>query len=169
MGKSNILSWLLFLLVSSSCIRTYSFLNWPKVYIPHCGGVYWMSLGIIPFSKIFLNVLFHTLTNNVSFLYLSLHLFKCVALLCIYIIVIRIFNSILLYYFKYLATITHHSAQKHKSKRGKVFKTPFCVSITTQLNNEELIFLYRLYLQSFFLNVKRETTNYVSEADKQIM
>ena len=40
-----------------------------------------MSLDIIPFSKIFL-------TNNVSFLFLTLHLFKCVALLCIYIIVI---------------------------------------------------------------------------------
>jgi hypothetical protein len=33
MRKSNILSWLLFLLVSSSRIRTYSLLNWPKVYI----------------------------------------------------------------------------------------------------------------------------------------
>ena len=52
--KSNILSWLLFLLVSSSRIRTYSLLNWPKVYIPHCGGPFvWMCLGIIPFSKIF--------------------------------------------------------------------------------------------------------------------
>jgi hypothetical protein len=49
-----------------------------------------MSLGIIPFSKIFLTVLFDTLTNNVSFLFLFLfkHLFKCVALLCIYIIVV---------------------------------------------------------------------------------
>jgi hypothetical protein len=45
-----------------------------------------MSLGIIPFSKIFLTVLFDTLTNNVSFLFLILHLFKCVALLCIVII-----------------------------------------------------------------------------------
>ena len=61
-------------------------------------AVFWMSLGIIPFSKIFLTfskifltVLFVTLTNNVSFLYLFLflikHLFKCVALLCFYIIV----------------------------------------------------------------------------------
>ena len=50
-----------------------------------------MSLGIIPFSKIFLTVLFDTLTNNVSFLFflfLFKHLFKYVALLCIYIIVI---------------------------------------------------------------------------------
>jgi hypothetical protein len=56
-----------------------------------------MSLGIIPFSKtfltfskIFLTMLFDTLTNNVSFLFLFLikHLFKCVALLCIYIIVV---------------------------------------------------------------------------------
>jgi hypothetical protein len=48
------------------------------------------SLGIIPFSKIYLIVLFDTLTNNVSFLFLFLikHLFKCVVLLCIYIIVI---------------------------------------------------------------------------------
>jgi hypothetical protein len=47
-------------------------------------------MSIIPFSKIFLTVLFDTLTNNVSFLFLFLikHLFKCVALLCIYIIVI---------------------------------------------------------------------------------
>ena len=45
-----------------------------------------MSLGVIPFSKIFLIVLFDTLTNNVSFLFLILHLFKCVALLCIFII-----------------------------------------------------------------------------------
>ena len=36
--KSNILSWLLFLLVSSSRIRAYNLLNWPKVYIPHYGG-----------------------------------------------------------------------------------------------------------------------------------
>ena len=56
----------------------------------------------MPFSKIFLTVLFDTLTNNVSFLFLILHLFKCVALLCIYIFVIIIlliymwgFNSII--------------------------------------------------------------------------
>ena len=50
----------------------------------------WMNLGIISFSKIFLTVLFDTLTNNVSFLFLFLikYLFKYVALLCIYIIVI---------------------------------------------------------------------------------
>jgi hypothetical protein len=66
-----------------------------------------MSLGIIPFSKIFLTVLFNTLTNNVSFLFLIKHLFKCVALLCIYIIVIVLlliymwdFNSFL-YVFSY--------------------------------------------------------------------
>ena len=55
--------------------------------------VVWMSLGIIPFSKIFLTVLFDTLTNHVSFLFLFLikHLFKCVALLCIYIIVVLLF------------------------------------------------------------------------------
>ena len=48
-----------------------------------------------------------TLTNNVSFLFLILHLFKCVALLCIYIIVIVFlliymwdFNSIM-YVFSY--------------------------------------------------------------------
>ena len=33
--KSNIFSWVLILLVSSGHIRTYSLLNWPKVYIPH--------------------------------------------------------------------------------------------------------------------------------------
>ena len=49
-----------------------------------------MSLGIIPFSKIFLTVLFDTFTDNISFLFLFLikHVSKCVALLCIYIIVI---------------------------------------------------------------------------------
>jgi hypothetical protein len=43
---------------------------------------------MIPFSKIILTVLFDTLTNNVSFLFLIRQLFKCVALLCIYIIAI---------------------------------------------------------------------------------
>jgi hypothetical protein len=49
-----------------------------------------MNLATISFSKIFLTLLFDTLTNNVSFLFLFLikHLFKCVALLCIYFIVI---------------------------------------------------------------------------------
>ena len=87
MRKSYIFSWLLFLLVSSSRIKTYSLLNWPKVYIPHWWDVYWKSVGIMPFSRIFW-LLFDTLTNNVLFLFLILHLFKCVALLCIYIIVI---------------------------------------------------------------------------------
>ena len=59
-----------------------------------------MILGIIPFSKIFLifskiflTVLFDALTNNVSFLFVLLikHLFKCLALLCIYIIVVVLF------------------------------------------------------------------------------
>jgi len=61
-----------------------------------------MSLGFIPFSKLFLSVLFVTLTNVVSFLFLIVHLFKYVPLLCIYIIVIMIlliymwdFNSIM--------------------------------------------------------------------------
>ena len=76
----------IFVLVSPSRIMTYSLLNWSKVYISHWSAVFWMSLGIIPFSKVFLTVLFVTLTNNVSFLFLFLikHLFKCVALLCIY-------------------------------------------------------------------------------------
>ena len=106
MRKSNIISWLLFLLVSSSRIRKYSSLNWPKVYIPHWWAVYWMSFGIIPFSKIFLTVLFDTVTYNVSFLFLILHLFKSVAILCIDIIVISVliymwgFNSII-YAFSY--------------------------------------------------------------------
>jgi hypothetical protein len=61
-----------------------------------------MSLGIIPFSKIFLTVLFDTLTNNVSFLFSFLIklLFKCVALLCIYIIVI-VFLLIYMWDFNY--------------------------------------------------------------------
>jgi hypothetical protein len=67
------------------------------------------SLGIIPFSKIYLTVLFDTLTNNVSFLFLFLikHLFKRAVLLCINIIVIVLlfiymwdFNS-LMYIFLY--------------------------------------------------------------------
>ena len=88
MRKSNIISWLQFLLVSSSSIMTHSLLNWPRVYIPQCGGPFiewvWAS---IPLSKIFLTVLFDTLTYNVSFLFFILHLFKCVAILCIDIIV----------------------------------------------------------------------------------
>jgi hypothetical protein len=83
--------------------------NWPKVYIPHCDGPFSNDLGIIPFSKIFLAVLFDTLYNNVSilFLFLHKHLFKCVALLCIYVIVIVLllvymwdFNSFM-YVFSY--------------------------------------------------------------------
>jgi hypothetical protein len=71
--------------------------------------VFWMSFCIIPFSKIFLTVLFDTLTNNVSFLFLFpiKHVFKCVALLCIYIIVVVLlfiymwdFNSFM-YVFSY--------------------------------------------------------------------
>jgi hypothetical protein len=63
----------------------------------------------MPFSKICLTVPFDTLTNNVSFLFLFLikHLFKCVALLCIYIIVVVLlfiymwdFNSFM-YVFSY--------------------------------------------------------------------
>ena len=74
---------------------------------PQCGiytleGRFFMSLGIIPFSKIFLTVLIDTLTNNVSFLFLFLikHSFKCVALLCIYIIVI-VFLLIYMWDFNY--------------------------------------------------------------------
>ena len=59
-----------------------------------------MSLGAV-FKNIF-DCAIDTLTNNVSFLFLILHLFKCVALLCIYIFVIIIlliymwdFNSII--------------------------------------------------------------------------
>jgi hypothetical protein len=64
-----------------------------------------MDFGIIPFSNLFLTVLFDTLTNNISFL--IKHLFKCLDLLCIYIIVIVLlfihmwdFNSFL-YVFLY--------------------------------------------------------------------
>ena len=79
--------------------------NWPKVYIPHCDGPFSNDLGNIPFSKIFLTVLFDTLTNNVSILFsfLHKHLFK----LCIYVIVIVLllvymwdFNSFM-YVFSY--------------------------------------------------------------------
>ena len=59
MRKSYIFSWLLFLLVSSSRITTYSLLNWPKVYIPHRWDVYWKSVSIMPFSKIFLTAIWY--------------------------------------------------------------------------------------------------------------
>ena len=123
MRKSNILYWLLFLLVSSNRIRTYSLLNWPKIYIPHSGRFFLMSLGIIPFSKIFLTVIFDTLSNNVSFLFLFLikHVFNCVALLCIYGIVIVLlliymwdFNSFL-YVFSWVTSgsfVPHIDRQK---------------------------------------------------------
>ena len=65
MKKSNILSWHLIWLVSSSRIRICSVLNSPNIF--HTGGPFIECLGIIPFSKIFLTVLFDTLTNNVSF------------------------------------------------------------------------------------------------------
>jgi hypothetical protein len=40
-------TWLLFVLVFSNRIRTYSLLNWFEVYVPHWSVVYWMSLGIV--------------------------------------------------------------------------------------------------------------------------
>ena len=65
--EETILSWLLFLLVSSrlsSRIRTYSLLNWPKLYIPHCGGpFFWMSVYYTVFKNI-LTVLFDTFTTQ---------------------------------------------------------------------------------------------------------
>jgi hypothetical protein len=51
---------IIFVLVSSSRIRTNSLLYWPKVYIPHCGGAgFCMSLGILSFLTIFLFVKQH--------------------------------------------------------------------------------------------------------------
>ena len=54
------------------------------------------------------------------------------------------------YYFKYLSTITHQSAQKHKSQGGRLnkgsFQYPFCVAITVQLNKEMLLFIYMHYI-----------------------
>jgi hypothetical protein len=86
MRKSNILSLVLFLLVSSSRIRTYSLLNWPKAYISHCGGPFFlMSLGIIPFSKIFFwhyYWIHKPILSHFYFLFLINHSFKCVSLLC---------------------------------------------------------------------------------------
>jgi hypothetical protein len=98
MRKSNILSLLLCLLVSSSRIRTYSLLNWPKIYISHCGGPFFlMSLVIIPFSKIFFwhyYWIHKPIMSHFYFLFLIKHSFKCVALLCIYIIVIVLFINL---------------------------------------------------------------------------
>jgi len=53
MRKSNILSWLLFLLVSSGRNRTYSLFNWPNVYIPHCGGPFLNEFG---YHTVFKNI-----------------------------------------------------------------------------------------------------------------
>jgi hypothetical protein len=75
MRKSNILSWFLFVLISSSRIRTYSLLYWPKVYIPDCGGPFFFNeFGYYTVFNNILTVLFDTFTNNVSFLYLFLFL-----------------------------------------------------------------------------------------------
>jgi hypothetical protein len=68
-----------------------------------------------------LRVLFDTLTNNVSFLFLFLikHLFKCVALLCIYIIVIVLlficmwdFNSFMHVYITYMYIYIYTTSEK---------------------------------------------------------
>jgi hypothetical protein len=108
MWKCNILSWLLFVLVSFSCIKAYSLLSWLKVYIPHLWwAVFLKSLGIIPFSKIFCTVLLATLTNYVSFL--ILHLFTCVALLCIYIIVIIVLLIYVGFQFYYICIFIWHT------------------------------------------------------------
>jgi hypothetical protein len=72
MRKSNILSWLLFVLISSSRIRTYSLLYWPKVYIPHWRAVFLNEFGYYTVFKSIVTVLFDTFTNNVSFLFLFL-------------------------------------------------------------------------------------------------
>jgi hypothetical protein len=88
-----------------------------EVYIPHCGGPFFlMSLGIIPFSKIFLTVLFNTLSNNVSFLFLFLikHVFNCVALLCIYGIVIVLYYTSKINYKSLKWLVKQH--QVHKAK-----------------------------------------------------
>ena len=113
MTKSNILSWLpIFVGLLQSYLVIQSAQLAQSIYSTLWWAVYWMSLGIIPFSNIFLTVLFDILTNKVS--YLALHLFKCVALMCIYIIVIINlliymcdFNSIM-YVFSHITGNIHY-------------------------------------------------------------
>jgi hypothetical protein len=64
MRKSNILSWLLFVLISSSRIRTYSLLYWPKIYIPHCGGPF---VAIQAFTKLLFSFSDVLKTTNCTF------------------------------------------------------------------------------------------------------
>ena len=119
-----------------------------------------MSLGIIPFSKIFLTVLFDTLTNNVSFLFLILHLFKCVALLYYFIIdnlflliYMCDFNSII-YVFSYdtrniwvllprTMTIKNFFDIRHCKSLSVSFNKVFCVRDVV-LQTILVIYIYRI-------------------------
>ena len=59
------------------------------------------------------------------------------------------------YYFIYLSTITRHSAQKHKSQRGKLNKGSiqysFLCSHYAQLNKEVLLFY--IYTRTLHLTI----------------
>ena len=117
-GNLEILSKIFF----ENGIRTYSLLNWPKLYIPHWWAVCWMSLGIIPFSKIFLTVLFDTLTNNVSFLFLILHL------LCIFLLIYMSDINSIMYVFSY---DTRSTCPAHWSSKTcfEIVKSPYWFDI----------------------------------------
>jgi len=59
------------------------------------------------------------------------------------------------YYFKYLSTITYHSAQKDKSQRGKLNKGSFqysflCSHYCTIKQGNVYYFIYTLHPTVFF-------------------
>ena len=59
------------------------------------------------------------------------------------------------YYFKYLSTITHQSAQKHKSQGGRLNKGSFqysflCSHYCTVEQGSASVYLYALHLTVFF-------------------
>jgi hypothetical protein len=144
-----------------------------------------MSLGVIPFSKIFLIVLFDTLTNNVSFLFLILHLFKCVALLCIVIIDIVFlliymcdFNFIIyMYLFSYDTRNIWVLLPRTMTIKiiFEIIKSPYwfdirhCISLSVSYNKVfnlfcvlggvlQTILVMYIYMYIYILSIKRNAT-----------
>ena len=142
-----------------------------------------MSLGIIPFSKIFLTVLFDTLTNNVSFLFLILHLFKCVALLCIVIIDI-VFLLIYMCDFNFIIYLFSYDTRNiwvllPRTMTIKIIfeiiKSPYwfdirhCISLSVSYNKVfnlfcvlggvlQTILVMYIYMYIYILSIKRNAT-----------
>ena len=59
------------------------------------------------------------------------------------------------YYFKYLSTITHQSAQKHNSQGGRLNKESFqysflCSHYCTVEQGNASVYIYALHLTVFF-------------------